>query len=165
MLTKSLATPEYDYPSQEWFTRPIELEEGYWSEPYVDEGGGNILMTTFSMPIRDEHGVISAVLTADISLDWLTDLVGNISVYPKAFSILASRSGKLMVCPAESLIMHRTVQEAADDLEDSAAAHRILAMSCAVTRCVLSFSPCGLLKWVLTAPTSFALASIVRISV
>ena len=125
VLTKSLATPEYDYPSQEWFTKPIELEDGYWSEPYVDEGGGDVLMTTFSMPIRDEHGVISAVLTADISLDWLTDLVGNIKVYPKAFSILASRSGKLMVCPAESLIMHRTVQEAADDLEDTAAAHRI----------------------------------------
>ena len=123
--TKSLATPEYDYPSQEWFTKPIELQEGYWSEPYIDEGGGEILMTTFSMPIRDEHGVISAVLTADISLDWLTDLVGNINVYPKAFSILASRSGKLMVCPEESLIMHRTVQEAADGLEDTTAAHKI----------------------------------------
>ena len=45
---KTLATEEYDYPSQEWFVKPLELKEGYWSEPYIDEGGGDILMTTYS---------------------------------------------------------------------------------------------------------------------
>ena len=70
----SLATPEYDYPSQEWFVKALENETGYWSEPYIDTGGGDILMTTFSMPIKDPDGKISAVLTADISLEWLFSL-------------------------------------------------------------------------------------------
>ena len=83
---KTLATEEYDYPSQEWFVKPLELQEGYWSEPYVDEGGGNILMTTYSLPIRDQEGEIAAILTADISLEWLTKMVGNIQVYPHAYS-------------------------------------------------------------------------------
>ena len=65
----SLATEQYDYPNQEWFTKPIELDGGYWSEPYVDEGGGEILMITYSVPIRDENGKVAAVLTSDISLD------------------------------------------------------------------------------------------------
>ena len=77
---KTLATEEYDYPSQEWFVKPLELQEGYWSEPYVDEGGGNILMTTYSLPIWDQEGEIAAILTADISLEWLTKMVGNIQV-------------------------------------------------------------------------------------
>ena len=97
--TRSLATEEYDYPSQEWFTKPLETGEGYWSEPYVDEGGGEMLMTTFSIPIRDSSGALAAVLTADLSLDWLKDLVGGTRVYPNAYCVLYSRNGKPMVAP------------------------------------------------------------------
>ena len=99
---KTLATEEYDYPSQEWFVKPLELQEGYWSEPYVDEGGGNILMTTYSLPIRDQEGEIAAILTADISLDWLTQMVGNIQVYPHAYSMILSREGQVVVSPVNN---------------------------------------------------------------
>ena len=115
----SLATEEYDYPSQEWFTKPLALGSGYWSEPYVDVGGGNILMTTYSVPILDSYGRQAAVLTADISLDWLTELVGNVKVYPDAFSMMISREGRIMVCPVDSFVMRYTVGEAAANLGDT----------------------------------------------
>lgn len=121
ILVSSLATAEYDYPSQEWFTKPVELNAGYWSEPYVDVGGGGILMTTYSVPLHDPAGNIAGVLTADISLDWLTDLIGNIQVYPNAYSMLLSRSGHIMVCPEESLVMQRTSQELIADMDDTSA--------------------------------------------
>ena len=116
---KTLATPEYNYPEKEWFTKPIELGKGYWSEPYIDEGGADVLMTTYSIPILDKTGRTAAVLTADISLDWLTDLVGDVEVYPSAFSILLSRTGKFMVCPAETLVMQKTIQEAIKEMQDT----------------------------------------------
>lgn len=119
LITLSLATEEYDYPSKEWFTKPLELGAGYWSEPYVDEGGGNMLMTTYSLPIRDKKGKLAAVLTADISLDWLTELVGNVKVYPQAFSIMLSRSGRIMVSPAETLVMRKTIGEFVAELDDT----------------------------------------------
>ncbi len=114
----SLATEEYDYPSQEWFTKPLELGLGYWSEPYIDTGGGDILMTTYSVPVTDKAGRIAAVLTADISLDWLTQLVGGVEVYPNAFSVVLSRAGQIMVCPAETLVMQRTVQEVGEGISE-----------------------------------------------
>ena len=94
---RTLATVEYDYPSQEWFVKPLELNGEYWSEPYLDEGGGDILMTTFSMPVIDYEGRQAAVITADISLDWLREIALNLQVYPGAQSFLYSRSGKVMV--------------------------------------------------------------------
>ena len=97
----SLATEEYDYPSQEWFVKPLELGEGYWSEPYVDEGGGEMLMTTYSLPLRDAKGTSAAVITADISLEWLKELVGRMNVYPNAFCTVDSREGHVMVSPPE----------------------------------------------------------------
>ena len=121
----SLATNEYDYPSQEWFSKALDKESGYWSEPYIDTGGGNILMTTFSMPIKDVNGTTAAVLTADISLDWLTDLVGNLTVYPNAFNMVVSRAGQIMVCPVESLIMNNHIDDMIPQMDDTSATREL----------------------------------------
>ena len=120
IIETSLATEEYDYPSQEWFTKPIELDRGYWSEPYIDTGGGEILMTTYSVPVKDNKGRIAAVLTADIDLEWLKALVNDIQIYPGAFSTVVSRTGRLMVSPEDSLIMNTTIDEYASKVEDTA---------------------------------------------
>jgi len=125
LRTLSLATEEYDYPSMEWFTKPIELNDSYWSEPYFDENGGDILMTTFSMPVKDKNGTIAAILTADISLDWLTELIGDIKVYPNAFNMVISRKGNIMVCPVETLVMNTTVDQFAMESEDYEALDRV----------------------------------------
>ena len=117
--TSTLATSEYDYPHQEWFVKPLELGGPYWSEPYYDEGGGNMLMTTYSVPVKDKKGHVAAVFTADVSLDWLTELVGSVKVYPTAFSMLVSRTGQIMVCPVETLVMKKSIQELAASMEDS----------------------------------------------
>lgn len=98
MEVLSLATEEYNYPEQEWFVQPLQSGEGYWSEPYFDEGGGNILMTTFSEPVKGTDGKIAAILTADISLEWLSELMENARPYPDAYSVVTSRDGNLMVC-------------------------------------------------------------------
>ena len=97
LIFQSLATPEYDYPSQEWFTRPLVLNKPYWSEPYLDEGGGEVLMTTYSVPIHDRKERQAAVLTGDVALGWLTDVLKGIEIYPHASSFIISRSGRLMV--------------------------------------------------------------------
>ena len=120
ILSKQLGNEKYDYFSMEWYVKPIETQGGYWSEPYFDEGGGNMLMTTYSLPITDAKGRVVGVVTADISLDWLTELVGNVKVYPNAYSMMISRQGQIMVCPAETLVMRHNVMELSAQMEDSA---------------------------------------------
>ena len=121
LVTRSLATGEYDYPSKEWFRKPLELNDGYWSEPYVDVGGGDMLMTTYSIPIHDKQGRQAAVLTGDISLEWLTDLVSGLKAYPHSRSIMLSRSGLFMVSPREDVVMSKTVEDVVGQLKDSLA--------------------------------------------
>ena len=121
LVIRSLATEAYDYPSQEWFVKPLELGDGYWSEPYVDEGGGDMLMTTYSLPVYDEAGREAAVLTGDISLDWLTELVNSLTVYPHSRSILLSRSGMFMVRPSSGPDLAETAHEIVSQSGDSLA--------------------------------------------
>ena len=113
---RSLATEEYDYPSKEWFKKPLELDFDYWSEPYVDVGGGEILMTTYSLPVKDYDGNVAAVLTGDLSLDWLTETIEAIEIYPHATSIVLSRTGRFLVCSDKEFVMEQTVQEAIDQM-------------------------------------------------
>ena len=117
--TIQLGRADYDYPNKEWFFKPLEVNGGYWSEPYYDTGGGERLMTTYSIPVTDARGEVAAVLTADISLDWLTDVVGSLQVYPEAFSALISRTGQLMVCPAPAFVMKKTIYDVAQTVADS----------------------------------------------
>ena len=114
----TLATDEYDYKSQEWFQKPLEISGGYWSEPYYDEGGGGVIMTTYSVPVMIK-GKPAAVFTADVSLDWLTELVGSVKVYPNTYNFMISRTGRIMVSPAETLVMRHSIQEVAQKTDGS----------------------------------------------
>ena len=119
LVMKSLATPEYDYPTKEWFTKPLELDEGYWSEPYLDIGGGNVLMTTYSVPIHDSKGKAAAVLTADISLAWLSELANGSMVYPNSYELVISRGGSVLACPTDAPVLWTNVEDLRDMIADT----------------------------------------------
>lgn len=119
LVYRSLATQEYDYPSREWFVKPIENDEGYWSEPYLDKGGGEVRMTTYSVPVKDLKGRTAAVLTGDISLGWLSQTIGNIQLYPHSTCLMVSREGRLMVSPPKDEPRTQTTQQLIDELLDN----------------------------------------------
>jgi len=72
---KQLGTSEYEYHYMDWYLIPKLLKKSYWSEPYYDSGGGEQMMTTYSRPLYDKDGNMFAIFTADVSLNWLTELV------------------------------------------------------------------------------------------
>ena len=64
-----IAVDAYDYtaPEWEWWHAPRNERRGIWTEPYLDEGAGNILMVTYSAPILEDKQFIG-VATVDIDL-------------------------------------------------------------------------------------------------
>ncbi len=111
--SKQLGTDEYNYLKMEWFTESMATHEGHWSEPYYDAGGGEMMMTTYSFPIQDKKGNYVGVVTADLSLDWLTELVSKVQVYPGTRSTLISKRGTMMVVPDDDLVMQTTILDGA----------------------------------------------------
>jgi len=78
IFTKQLGTTAYHYFDKEWYKLPKELQASYWSNSYYDEEGGNIQMLTYSTPLIDSSGAFAGVFTADLSLEWLNELVKSI---------------------------------------------------------------------------------------
>lgn len=119
--TKQLTDEKYDYQHQEWYEEPMEQGKGTWSEPYVDKGGGEIPMITYSLPLINNEGDIYAIHTADISLDWLSDLMRemdnnyneefflNDSDNP-AYSFIISHEGTFIVHPEQSYVLSKNIR-------------------------------------------------------
>lgn len=126
VIQSSLATEKYNYPAHEWFIEPLETGMGHWSEPYMDTHGGNVMMTTYSRPVLDIRGVTAAVITADVSLEWLSQHVGRVDIYPEAFSVLLSHKGQVIMGPIDSLAMNFSVQDMAQMEGDEGAFSQLL---------------------------------------
>lgn len=107
--SKQLGTDTYDYHYMDWYQIPKLLNEPYWSEPYYDDGGGEMMMTTYSKPLYDEYGNLYAVITADLSLDWLTDLIGGIEAFDNSYNLMVSRNASFIVHPDRDLILNETI--------------------------------------------------------
>ena len=117
---RQLGNGEYRYREKEWFAVPARTGRGYWSEPYFDTGGGEMIMTTDSYPLRDGEGRVSGVLTADISLRWLTELVNGMRPYPRAYNLMVGRTGTYIVHHRPERILHETVFSATREMGDPA---------------------------------------------
>ena len=79
LVRMNLNSPQYNYPVQDWYLIPMLTQRESWTKPYFDEGGGNTLMTTVSIPFR-RQGVPAGVVTADLSVDILGREVQNMKL-------------------------------------------------------------------------------------
>lgn len=57
----------YEYEEWEWYKEPTERDSVWWSEPYRDTGGSDMLIYTFSAPIHNYRHECIGVLTGDIN--------------------------------------------------------------------------------------------------
>jgi phosphoserine phosphatase RsbU/P len=77
VTAKRLTFPAYSpqYRQWAWYSGPKLRRKAMWSEPFIDEGGGNVPMLTYSVPL-ERHGKFVGVVTADLSLDYFNVLQG-----------------------------------------------------------------------------------------
>ncbi len=115
-----LATGSYNYLDKDWFRLPATTGKPIWTEPYFDEGGGNVAMTTYARPIFENAkdaspAKLKAVVTADISLESLSQLVNSKRVYSTGFLSVLSPKGTFVTHRSPDRVMRDTIFDAADD--------------------------------------------------
>jgi|YelNatPaOPRAMG01_1025707.scaffolds.fasta_scaffold01323_18 sigma-B regulation protein RsbU (phosphoserine phosphatase) len=102
----------YDYTLSDWYLIAKELKKPDWSEPYFDVGGGECLMTTYSVPLFSTSKgdkVFTGVVTADVSLKNLQDIVASIKLGKSGYAFIISQNGTFVMHPNDRLIMNETI--------------------------------------------------------
>ena len=79
--TMQLGGPDHDYTKSEFFTVPLSTGKSCWCEPYWDHEGAKAPITTYGVPVRNGKGKTVAVVEADLSLDWLEEIVNEDKIY------------------------------------------------------------------------------------
>lgn len=91
---KQLGNNQYNYFEMEWFVVPFQSKQPHWSNPYYDEYGGQVMMTTYSYPIVNDRNEVIAIITADISINWLTAKLCALNSYVNSRTILIGEKGQ-----------------------------------------------------------------------
>jgi class 3 adenylate cyclase len=130
---EQLGTDSYDYFSKNWFQVPIKMRKAGWTDPYFDEGGGNVAMITYARPMFDRQGQtptarVSAVVTADISLERLNALTNAKHVYQTGFLSVISDKGTFVTNRNPDRIMRTSVFDAAGEAKNPRAMEYARAM-------------------------------------
>lgn len=76
----NLADSLYRYREKTWFQVVLKDGQAQWSPAYQDTNGGDALMSTYAVPITDQSGRVSAVLTGDLALAWFTKGLEDVTV-------------------------------------------------------------------------------------
>jgi sigma-B regulation protein RsbU (phosphoserine phosphatase) len=97
-----LAANSYRYWEKDWYVAAASSGQPRWSEPYFDEGGGDALMVTYSVPVfRSEGGErrLLGVVTADLATEWLREVVESEDLEGAAYAVVLSRKGHVLAHP------------------------------------------------------------------
>ncbi|HEY0963953.1 MAG TPA: SpoIIE family protein phosphatase [Pseudomonadales bacterium] len=116
----------YDYTDGrwEWYTGVKESGTSLWTEPYFDNGAGNLEMTTYSHPLLRD-GEFIGVATIDIRLDQLSSAVSS-QLDGEMFMIMSS-NGTFVSHYLPEQALHGSLQDfgteqtnlAYEDVEDA----------------------------------------------
>ena len=98
------------YSGEEWYNKPMETGEIFWSEPHHDVLSEEIKMITVSIPIflNDKP---SGVVGVRISLDWLDRLVSSMKVFDSGFAFLISKEHRLLTYLRKDYIMTHRLED------------------------------------------------------
>jgi len=112
----------YDYFYSDWYQIPKELDRPIWTEPYYDVGAGEIIMATYSVPFYKTvmgKRQFMGIVTADISLSWLQDMVASIKIAKTGYGFLITKNGTFVTHPLSDLIMNETIFSVAEARGDT----------------------------------------------
>ena len=101
-----LASDSYRYWEREWFRDALAAGRPLWTEPYRDTGGGEAWMVTFAVPFGASGATPAGVATADVRLQRLDSIVGEIELGRRGFGLLVSRSGHVVAASKGDRVDH-----------------------------------------------------------
>jgi len=113
-----LGNENYDYFTWEWYSVPKKLGHPCWSEPYFDEGGGQMIMCTYSSPIYDNEKQFIGIFTSDISLEWLTNLIAQMKRSEKSYTFMLGKDGTYIVHHQNEKILNQTIFDVAEEMNN-----------------------------------------------
>ena len=120
VTTDADSTDDY-YIAEDWFALPRHLQRAMWSEPYHDPDAG--FMVTYSIPLWitvNNERVFAGVAVADISIDWLDQLLSKLPLGDRGYGMLINHSGTFISHPKREFVLNESIFSIAEETNNEA---------------------------------------------
>ena len=113
--TEQEGDDDYQYFYLDWYQLPKLLGKPCWTEPYSDwdqddsQGLQTQMLVSYCKPLFDDDGRFIGVISLDIALLWLSDMLATVRPYPHSYAFLVSRGGTYLVHPDSSRLFYETL--------------------------------------------------------
>jgi signal transduction histidine kinase len=109
----------YEYFDKVYYKTPLLLGKPSWVEAYTDVNGvvsGNFddMIVSFGVPIRNSKRETIGVISTDLSMPWLSQVISAYKPYPNAYSVMLGADGQYLIHPDTAKLMKKTIFSDAD---------------------------------------------------
>ena len=120
----SYIEPEYNYFHKACYTEPVKTGKTCWVDPFVEYTEGevdhHVAIATYCRPLKRKNGRIVGVLTTEMSLSKLSDMINKQEhPYPTAYFMLLGADGRYLIHPDTTLLFRKTIFTDADPSQNS----------------------------------------------
>lgn len=107
---------DYDYYSQVWYKQARDAGRPVWVDPYEDSNEAGSLtsadmIASYSVPLYKPDGKFVGVLSTDISLPWLSQLISTDPPYEGAYFLMTGKSGNFLIHPDDEMVVYHSIFE------------------------------------------------------
>jgi len=99
----SIREKPYDYHAKPWYREPMEKGGACWTNPYRDDADKELVIddviVSYGRPIADRKGRTVGVVSSDLSLKKLADVINEDHPYPNAYYMLLDKDGQYLIHP------------------------------------------------------------------
>jgi sigma-B regulation protein RsbU (phosphoserine phosphatase) len=104
---------DYQYFSMDWYLLPQLLDRPCWTEPYIDLDPDSTytkeMIISYCKPLKDKDSTFVGVISTDISLSWLSQVISAVKPYPNSYSIMTGRGCTYLVHPDSTKLFFYTI--------------------------------------------------------
>ncbi len=109
---------QYEYFQKIWYKTPRELNKPCWVAYYDDVDSLDLvidgMLASYGKPLYDDDGRFVAVISTDLSLRRLSEILNAERPYPNSYYIMTGQDGQYIVHPDTTKLFVKTIFDDAD---------------------------------------------------
>ena len=109
-----VSDPNFDIKSRPWYEHALEEGDIYFTEPYMDEVFGKMILSAMK-PIKEGENTVG-IVAIDIFLDELPQLMQSYKMGENGYSFLLSNDGTILYHPNSELILEQKLQSLSGEI-------------------------------------------------
>lgn len=109
-----LSDPSFNIKDRPWYEPAIEKDDVYFTEPYMDQVFGKVIMSVMK-PIKVDGNTVG-IVAIDIFMDQLPQLMQSYKMGETGYSFLISNDGTILYHPKSELIFEKKLQSLSGEI-------------------------------------------------